>query len=61
MRAMFAELGISKEEGDMRTIVLGCDLSWAGGLKVTLSPNCVGLLTLRDLLVKGKLGQEEIF
>ncbi|KAF8216681.1 AMP binding protein [Mycena galopus ATCC 62051] len=33
VRAMFHELGIPRHEGDRRTIVLGCDLRWAGKLE----------------------------
>jgi acyl-coenzyme A synthetase/AMP-(fatty) acid ligase len=61
VRAMFARLGIAQDEGDRRTIVMGRDLSWAGGPAVTLDPECRGLLTLPDLLIKGKLEREEQF
>ncbi|KAJ6518960.1 hypothetical protein C8R45DRAFT_918056 [Mycena sanguinolenta] len=61
VRAMFHELGIPREEGDRRTIALGCDLRWAGGPAVNLRPECHGLISLADLLVRGKLEREEQF
>ncbi|KAJ7665922.1 AMP binding protein [Mycena polygramma] len=61
VRAMFAELGIERDEGDRRTVVLPHDLRWAGGPSAALRPECCGLLTLTDLLVRGKLEQEEQF
>ncbi|KAJ6557887.1 AMP binding protein [Mycena capillaripes] len=61
VRAMFAELGIMRDEGDRRTVVFGRDLSWAGGPAAALRPECKGLLTLHDLLSRGKLEREEQF
>ncbi|KAJ6609078.1 AMP binding protein [Mycena sp. CBHHK59/15] len=61
VRAMFSELGVSKEEGDDRTIVLGRDLRWAGGPRVTPSPDGAGLLNMEALLVRGKMDHEEKF
>ncbi|KAJ7616223.1 AMP binding protein [Mycena polygramma] len=61
VRAMFAELGIGRDEGDMRTVVLPSDLRWAGGPEVALRPECAGLLTLHDLLGRGKLAKESQF
>ncbi|KAJ7449076.1 hypothetical protein B0H11DRAFT_2247380 [Mycena galericulata] len=42
VRAMFAELGIPKDEGDARTIVLARDLQWAGGSQAALTLLAVG-------------------
>ncbi|KAJ7432184.1 AMP binding protein, partial [Mycena galericulata] len=61
VREMFAELGIPKDEGDAWTIVLARDLQWAGGPQAALTPACVGLLTLDDLLARGTLAHEEKF
>jgi acyl-coenzyme A synthetase/AMP-(fatty) acid ligase len=61
VRAMFAELGLSKVEAEKRIVVLGSDLRWAGGPAATLSPDAVGLLSLDDLLVRGTMDKEETF
>lgn len=61
VRAMFAELGVSRRDGDKRTIVVGPDLRWAGGPSAKPSPDAAGLLTMEDLLKGGKLDQEEKF
>ncbi|KAF7360147.1 AMP binding protein [Mycena venus] len=61
VRAMFSELGIARDEGDRRTVVLGRDLRWAGGPAADLRSECSGLVTLPDLLVRGKLEREEQF
>ncbi|KAJ6487698.1 AMP binding protein [Mycena sanguinolenta] len=61
VRTMFLELGIAQDEGDRRTIVLGHDLRWAGGPPAALNPECRGLVTLPDLLARGKLEKEEQF
>ncbi|KAJ7099954.1 AMP binding protein [Mycena belliarum] len=61
VRAMFAELGLSKAEGDRRIVVLGNDLRWAGGPAAAPAPDAAGLLTLADLLVRGTLDREEMF
>ncbi|KAJ7185860.1 AMP binding protein [Mycena filopes] len=61
VRAMFAELGVSREEGDARTVVVGRDLRWAGGPAAPPKPSCSGLLTLSDLLTRGELEREELF
>ncbi|KAF7351414.1 AMP binding protein [Mycena sanguinolenta] len=61
VRTMFRELGIAQDEGDRRMIVLGHDLRWAGGPSAALNPECRGLVTLPDLLARGKLEKEEQF
>ncbi|KAF7351415.1 4-coumarate--CoA ligase-like 7 [Mycena sanguinolenta] len=61
VRTMFQQLGIAQDEGDRRTVVLGRDLRWAGGPAAALNPECWGLLTLPDLLSRGKLKKEEQF
>ncbi|KAJ6497728.1 AMP binding protein [Mycena sanguinolenta] len=61
VREMFAELGLAKEEGEKRIIVLGQDLRWAGGPSAPASPASKGLLRMPDLLTRGKLDQEEKF
>ncbi|KAJ6609065.1 AMP binding protein [Mycena sp. CBHHK59/15] len=61
VRKMFSELGISKEEGDKRIIVLGRDLRWAGGPAAQLGSGVVGLLSMEDLLRRGKIDEEENF
>ncbi|KAJ7895352.1 hypothetical protein B0H13DRAFT_2524144 [Mycena leptocephala] len=61
VRAMFHELGIARHEVDRRIVVLGRDLRWAGGPTAALDPRCRGMLTLHDLLVRGKLEREEQF
>ncbi|KAJ7918390.1 AMP binding protein [Mycena leptocephala] len=61
VRAMFAELGLSKVEAEKRIVVLGSDLRWAGGPAATLSPDAAGLLSLDDLLVRGTMDKEETF
>ncbi|KAJ7727010.1 AMP binding protein [Mycena maculata] len=61
VRAMFAELGVAKKEGDKRIIVLGHDLRWAGGPGAKPSPDAAGLLTMEELLKGGKMDQEEKF
>ncbi|KAK7044884.1 AMP binding protein [Favolaschia claudopus] len=61
VRQMFAELGVDREEGDRRTIILQRDLGWAGGPTAAVSPECRGLLTLSDLLSIGKLKSEAKF
>ncbi|KAJ7359705.1 AMP binding protein [Mycena albidolilacea] len=61
VRTMFSELGIPRDEGDRRTVVLGRDLRWAGGPAAPGLPGCRGLVTLPDLLVRGKLQREERF
>ncbi|KAJ6582989.1 AMP binding protein [Mycena vulgaris] len=60
-RAMFAQLGVSKKEGDKRIIVLGRDLRWAGGPSAKSSVETAGLVTMEDLLMGGKLNEEEKF
>ncbi|KAJ7108782.1 AMP binding protein [Mycena epipterygia] len=60
-RAMFVELGVPKQEGDKRIIVLGRDLRWAGGPGAKRSAEAAGLLTMEDLLKGGKMNQEEKF
>ncbi|KAJ7443825.1 AMP binding protein [Mycena latifolia] len=60
-RAMFAQLGVSRKDGDKRIIVLRRDLRWAGGPGAKPSPEASGLLTMEDLLKGGKLDQEEKF
>ncbi|KAK7044883.1 AMP binding protein [Favolaschia claudopus] len=61
VRAMFSEMGISHQEGDKRTIILGRDLRWAGGPAAPVDADCRGLLTLSDLLSGGKLNSEAKF
>ncbi|KAF8169832.1 AMP binding protein [Mycena galopus ATCC 62051] len=61
VRAMFHELGIAQHQSDKRIIVLGRDLRWADGPAAALRPECRGLLTLPDLLTRGKLEREEQF
>ncbi|KAJ7125064.1 AMP binding protein [Mycena epipterygia] len=61
VRAMFAEIGIAKDDADKRIIVLGNDLTWAGGPSASQSPAGAGLLRMEDLLGQGKLNQEEKF
>ncbi|KAJ7837303.1 AMP binding protein [Mycena leptocephala] len=61
VQAMFHELGIARHEVDRRIVVLGRDLRWAGGPTAALDPRCRGMLTLHDLLVRGKLEREEQF
>jgi acyl-coenzyme A synthetase/AMP-(fatty) acid ligase len=58
-RAMFAGLGLSKEEAEKRIGVLGSDLRWAGGPAATRSSEAAGLLSLEDLLSRGALDEEE--
>ncbi|KAJ7665916.1 AMP binding protein [Mycena polygramma] len=61
VRAMFAELGVAKREGDRRIIVVGRDLRWAGGPAAQLSADVAGLLTMEELLKGGTLEHEERF
>ncbi|KAJ7888260.1 AMP binding protein [Mycena leptocephala] len=61
VRAMFAELGLSKDDGDKRTIVLSNDLRWAGGPTVKALPDAAGFLGFGDLLSRGQLVEEEKF
>ncbi|KAJ6487695.1 AMP binding protein [Mycena sanguinolenta] len=61
VRAMFAELGLSKAEAEKRIVVLGSDLRWAGGPGVKRSPEAAGLLPWEDLLSRGVLEKEELF
>jgi acyl-coenzyme A synthetase/AMP-(fatty) acid ligase len=61
VRAMFAELGLSKDDGDKRTIVLSNDLRWAGGPGVRALPDAAGFLGFGDLLSRGQLVEEEKF
>ncbi|KAF7341955.1 AMP binding protein [Mycena sanguinolenta] len=61
VRAMFLELGLSRNEADRRTVVMGRDLCWAGGPAAAPRLECRGLVTLSDLLVLGKLQKEEQF
>ncbi|KAJ6478794.1 AMP binding protein [Mycena vitilis] len=61
VRAMFAELGIAKREGDRRIIVVGRNLRWAGGPAAQLGADVAGLLTMEELLKGGKLEHEERF
>ncbi|KAJ7829703.1 AMP binding protein [Mycena leptocephala] len=61
VRAMFAELGLSKDDGDKRTIVLSNDLRWAGGPAVKALPDAAGFLGFGDLLSRGQLVEEEKF
>lgn len=58
---MFSELGITKEEADKRTVVLGSDLRWAGGPGAVGNPDTVGLLKMEDLLSRGAMEHEEKF
>ncbi|KAJ7209704.1 AMP binding protein [Mycena pura] len=60
-RQMLAECGIAKDDAEGRIIVLGKDLRWAGGPKSPQNPASAGLLSMEDLLNKGKLEQEEMF
>ncbi|KAJ7099957.1 AMP binding protein [Mycena belliarum] len=61
VRAMFADLGFSKAEGDRHIVVLGKDLQWAGGPAAAPAPEATGLVTLADLLMRGALDREEMF
>ncbi|KAJ7634476.1 AMP binding protein [Roridomyces roridus] len=61
VRAMFAEMGLSKDVGDMRTIVLPNDLRWAGGPAIKAVPEAAGFVSLPDLLSRGALAEEEKF
>ncbi|KAK7044894.1 4-coumarate--CoA ligase-like 7, partial [Favolaschia claudopus] len=61
IREMFAKLGITKEEGDKRIIVIGRGLQWAGGPSAKPSAEAAGLLTMEALLNGGKLKEEENF
>ncbi|KAF7351417.1 4-coumarate--CoA ligase-like 7 [Mycena sanguinolenta] len=61
VRAMFAELGLSKAEAEKRIVVLGNDLRWAGGPAVSRSLDAAGLLPWEDLLSRGVLEKEEPF
>ncbi|KAK6992711.1 4-coumarate--CoA ligase-like 7 [Favolaschia claudopus] len=61
IREMFAKLGISKEEGNRRIIVIGRGLQWAGGPSAKPSADAAGLLTMEALLNGGKLKEEEKF
>ncbi|KAJ7196467.1 AMP binding protein [Mycena pura] len=61
VRAMFAELGVPRSEGDRRTIVMRRDLQWARGPAAESNPEAAGLLTMEDLLKGGKMRQEEQF
>jgi acyl-coenzyme A synthetase/AMP-(fatty) acid ligase len=61
VKDMFAELGLSKAEGDKRIIVMGNDLSWAGGPAAAAPPAAAGLLPLADLFSRGALEKEELF
>jgi acyl-coenzyme A synthetase/AMP-(fatty) acid ligase len=61
VRAMFAEIGLSKAEADKRIVVLGSDLRWAGGPAATSRPEAAGLLSLEELFSRGTLEKEETF
>ncbi|KAJ7430584.1 AMP binding protein [Mycena galericulata] len=61
VEAMYSELGIARDEGQKRTVVLGRDLRWAGGPGATRSAGALGLLTMEDLLSRGTLNEEQKF
>ncbi|KAJ7432182.1 AMP binding protein [Mycena galericulata] len=61
VKKMFAEIGLSKEEGDKRIVVLPADLRWAGGPAAKVVPDAAGLVLLGDLLSRGALAEEEKF
>jgi len=58
VRSMFRELGVGKEEGDKRIIVMGNGLEWAGGPEAPRRPEAAGLLRMEHLLQKGTLKEE---
>ncbi|KAJ7443808.1 AMP binding protein [Mycena latifolia] len=61
VRAMFAEIGISREEGDRRTVILERDLRWASGPGAPPHLGAHGLRTFQDMLSWGAMYQEEQF
>ncbi|CAK5262082.1 unnamed protein product [Mycena citricolor] len=61
IREMFAMLGVSKAEGDRRTILLTRDLTWAGGPSASVSEDAAALVKMGDLLGLGSLIEEEKF
>ncbi|KAJ7665919.1 AMP binding protein [Mycena polygramma] len=61
VRAMFAEIGLSKADADKRIVVLGNDLRWAGGPAAKPSPEAAGLVTFENLISQGTLDKEEAF
>ncbi|KAJ6454454.1 AMP binding protein [Mycena vitilis] len=61
VRAMFAELNLSKVDADKRMVVLGTDLRWAHGPAAKPIPEAAGLVTLEHLLSLGTLEKEETF
>lgn len=61
VKAMFSELGITRAEGEKRTIVLGRDLRWAGGPGAVRGSSALGLLSTEDLLSRGTMNEEEKF
>jgi 4-coumarate--CoA ligase len=61
VKDMFAELGFSNAERDKRIIVIGNDLSWAGGPAAAAPPAAAGLIPLADLFSRGTLEKEELF
>ncbi|KAJ7697590.1 AMP binding protein [Mycena rosella] len=61
VRSMFSEIGLSREEGDRRTIILDRDLRWAGGSGASRNLAAHGLRTFQDMLSRGTMDREEQF
>jgi 4-coumarate--CoA ligase len=57
----FEELGISREEGKTRIVILDAGVEWVGGLVAPRRTEGSGLLRMQDLLQRGVLAEEEKF
>ena len=55
------DLGINREEGRKRIVVMGAGLQWCGGPAAPKRTEATGLLQMQDLLGRGMLSQEEKF
>lgn len=58
VRQMLKSTGLSVKEADARIVILGADLTWAGGPSAPKVPEASGLLYTTDLLNRGTLPEE---
>lgn len=61
VQEMFKELGVGREDGDRRIIVLSNGLAWAGGPDAPRKQEAHRLPRLEEFLEKGKLTEEGLF
>ncbi len=61
MRAALASLRLSVAEADARIVVFPAGLEWAGGPPVPRAAERAALLSVAELLGRGKLEKEERF